>query len=89
MAKRFWEREEFRIELFVAIFRQVYDLYYDAPEGQTDEREMTVEGDRLMQDAENAPLLKAYAAHEQDVPTSDREVAAFAVTYGVFQGRYK
>lgn len=88
MAKKFWEREGFSIKTFAQIFTGVYDLYYDAPYEQTDEHAMMLEGDRLMQDKTNVPMLKMLAGYRQDVLTSDREVAAFAVTYNLYQQRY-
>ena len=88
MAKKFWEREGFSIKTFAQIFTGVYDLYYDAPCEQTDEHAMMLEGDRLMQDKANVPLLKMLAGYRHDVLTSDREVAAFAVTYNLYQQRY-
>ena len=89
MAKKFFERKEFSIERFAKIFREVYDVYYDAPYEQTTEGELWREGDRLMQQAENAPLLKAYVDYCGDIFTSDRELAAFAVTYGMYERIYK
>ena len=89
MAKNFWERAEFRIEQFVQLFHMVYELYYNAPYEQTDERVMMHHGGRLMQAAENVSLLKAYMDATGDIFTSDRELAAFAVTYGVYENRYK
>ena len=89
MAKKFWERSEFRMEQFVKLFHLVYDLYYTAPYEQTDEHAMMLEGERLMQDADNVPLLKAYVDCTGDIFTSDRELAALAVTYGVYQSRYQ
>lgn len=88
MVKKFWERKEFSIERFAKIFREVYDVYYDAPYEQTDEGERWREGDRLMQDPDNAPLLRAYVDYCGDIFTSDRELAAFAITYGIYQQVY-
>lgn len=88
MAKNFWKREGFSIKTFAQIFAGVYDLYYNAPYEQTDEHAMMLEGDRLMQDKANVPLLKMLVRYRQDVLTSDREVAAFAVTYNLYQQRF-
>ena len=88
MAKKFWKREDFSIKTFAQIFTGVYDLYYDAPCEQTDEHAMMLEGDRLMQDKANVPLLKMLVRYRQDVLTSDREVAAFAVTYNLYLARF-
>lgn len=89
MAKKFWEREGFSIKTFATIFTGVYDLYYDALcEQQTDEHAMMLEGDRLMRDRANVPLLKMLAGYRHDILTSDREVAAFAVTYNLYLARY-
>ena len=88
MANKFWEREGFSIKTFAAIFTGVYDLYYDAPCEQTDEHAMMLEGDRLMQDKANVPLLKMLAGYRQDFLSSDREVAAFAVTYYLYLARF-
>lgn len=87
MAKKFFEHAGFSIEPFAQIFAAVYDLYYRASQ-QTDEYAMMLEGDRLLRDAANKPLLAMLAGHRHDIITSDREVAAFAVAYGVCQRCY-
>jgi len=88
MTKKFWEREGFSIKTFAQIFTGVYDLYYDARYEQTDEDAMMLEGARLMQDKTNVPLLKMLADYRQDILTSDREVASFAVTYNLYLTRF-
>ncbi len=85
--KKFWEREDFSIQRFANLYREVYNLYYYSGEG-TDEDERMDEGWALCQDAQNAPLLKAYTDYMDDIFTSDRELAAFAVTYGIYERVY-
>ena len=88
MAKKFFLREDFDIRMFCAVFAGVYKLLYDCCDNGPDYEGKVDEGDRLLKDPTNAPLLKAYASVQYDVPTSDREVAAMAVTYGIFEKRY-
>lgn len=88
MAKKFWERKGFDIKTFTQTFGGIYSLYYANSYRETDEVYMTRVGDRLLKDPENKPLLNMLAECRMDILTSDREVAAFAVTYGVYQQRF-
>ena len=88
MAKKFWERKGFDIKTFTQTFGGIYSLYYNNPCEETDEAGMMRVGDRLLKEPENGPLLKMLAECRMDILTSDREVAAFAVTYGVYQQRF-
>ena len=85
MAEKFWEREGFDIALFAAVFSGVYKVYYDSGNYGEEYIGMVWKGDALWRDRENAPLAKMFATYISDVPTSDRELATFAVTYDIFE----
>lgn len=85
MEKKFWEREDFDIRMFCAVFQGVYTVLYDCCDYSPKYAELVERGDKILKDLDNAPLLKAYAAVKYDVPTSDRECAALAVTYHIFE----
>ncbi|MBQ8713113.1 MAG: hypothetical protein IJ551_09900 [Prevotella sp.] len=89
MAKKFWEREGFDIALFAAVFSGVYNVYYDSCDYGREYDAMVIRGDQLLQDSEAKPLLTMFANYRMDIVTSDREAAALAVTYGIFERRYK
>lgn len=86
MKKKFWEREDFDIALFASVFNGVYTLCYECV-NESDSKVFDAhrqDGDAMMYNAEVAPLVKAFCDYRQDGCTSDREVAAFAITYGMF-----
>lgn len=86
MAKKFWEREDFDIALFASVFNGVYTLCYECV-NENDSKTFEAyrqDGDAMMYNAEVAPLVKAFCDYRQDGCTSDREVAALAMTYGWF-----
>ena len=86
MAKKFWEREDFDIALFASVFNGVYQLCYEcvnAGDSKTYDAHFQ-DGDAMMYNAEIAPLVKAFSDYRQDGLTSDRELASFAITYGMF-----
>ena len=85
MAKKFWEREGFDIALFVAVFNGVYQVYYDSGDYGEEYMGMVWKGGALWRNPDNTELAKTYVDYLQDAPTSDRELAAFAVTYGIFE----
>ena len=86
MAKKFWEREDFDIALFVSVFNSVYNLCYDCV-NMDDSKTMDAhckDGDAMMYNAEIAPLVKMLSDYREDGLTSDRELATFAIVYGMF-----
>lgn len=85
MDKKFWEREDFDIQMFCAVFQGVYKVYYDSCDYGEEYTTNVWKGVALCRDPKNAPLLKAYADAVFDAPTSDREMATFAVTYHIFE----
>ena len=87
MAKNFWEREDFDIIMFCAVYMGVYQVYYDSCDYGTEYQANVLFGAALVADPNNAPLLKAYVDTCGDMPISDREMASFAVTYGIYKGR--
>lgn len=85
MAKKFWEREDFDIAMFAAVFNGVYGVLYETCDYGPGYRSMLERGDRLLQDKGAAPVVKLFNEHRQDYVSSDREAAAFAVTYGIYE----
>ena len=89
MEKKFFEREDFDIQMFCAVFQGVYKVYYDSCDYGEEYTTNVWRGVALSRDPKNAPLLKAYADHCNDVPISDREMASLAVTYGIYESGTK
>lgn len=89
MAKKFWEREGFDIALFAAVFNGVYQVYYDSGDNGREYEAMVTRGDGILNDEGDDPIVKAFCEYRQDYVTSDREAAALAVTYGIFESVYK
>lgn len=81
MEKLFFEHDDFDIALFCKVLDGVYTTLYDyfsTPE------ELIIKGETLTKDESLKPLLKRLIEYRKDVFTSDREVAAFAITYEIF-----
>ena len=85
MAKKFWEREGFDIALFAAVFSGVYNVYYESGDYGRMYDVMVNRGDGILNDEGDKPIVKAFCEYRQDYVTSDREAAALAVTYGIFE----
>lgn len=85
MANKFWEREDFDIALFAAVMNGVYKVYYDSCDYGEEYTVMIWKGGALWRDKQNIELAKMYADYVQDAPTSDRELAAFAAAYDIFE----
>ena len=88
MAQKFWERKDFDIALFTITFRYFYKAFYETCYNGKEFRERVAQGDKLLRDRSLTPLLVAFNDYRKDILTSDREVAAFAVTYGVYHQRF-
>ena len=86
---KFFEQESFDIALFVSVFRGVYDVYYNSGNEGEEYYAQVKKGWNLLNDEEVFPLIHEYMNWTQDIITSDRESASFAVTYSIFEERYK
>lgn len=82
MKKKFWERRNFDMALFHAVFTNVYGLLYN------NFNETVKRGDALLGDKGNAELLERLCAWRQDFISSDRETASFAIAYEIFAERF-
>lgn len=81
MEKLFFEKENFDIALFSKVLDGVHATLYDyfsTPE------ELILKGESLIKDELLKPLVKQLYKFKEDVFTSDRELAAFAITYDIF-----
>lgn len=86
---KFFEHKDFDIALFVNVLHGIYKVYYDSCDYGEEYKNMIWKGIALTRDNDNAPLLCSYTDYSNDVLTSDRELAAFAVTYEIYQKRYE
>lgn len=86
---KFFEHDGFDIALFVSVLNGIYKVYYDSCDYGEEYKNMIWKGIALTRDNDNAPLLRSYTDYSNNVLTSDRELAAFAVTYGIYQKRYE
>lgn len=86
--ERFFSRKDFDIALFASVFSGIYNVYYESGDDGPAYRDMVAMGDRLLQDKSVAPLNVAFAEYRQDIVTSDREAAAFAAAYAIYEKRY-
>lgn len=81
MKKLFFEHDDFNIAIFIKVLDGVYTTLYDY---FSTPGELILEGEKLIKDESLKPLLKRLIEYRQDILTSDRELAAFAITYEIF-----
>ena len=86
MAKKFWEREDFDIAMFYAIFQGIYDLFYN---NHVDEPDVLWKRyDAMSKSGKYNALMSKLADFRYDIVTSDREAAAFVVACDIYERRY-
>ena len=86
MANNFWEREDFDIAMFYAVFQGIYNLFYD---GRIEEPIRLVRRyDEVSSSHKYDKLHEMLANFRHDIITSDREAAAFVVACDIYDIRY-
>ena len=86
MAKKFWEREDFDIAMFYAVFQGIYDLFYD---NELEEPIYLVNRyDAMSKAGDYDALMSKLAEFRRDFVTSDREAASFVVACDIYERRY-
>lgn len=85
MAQAFFERADFDIAMFCAIFQGVYDMldYVDDIPCKFVKR-----GNALLRAESTGPLQLMFCYYRHYLICCDREVAAFAVAYDIYERRY-
>lgn len=86
MAQAFFERADFDIAMFCAIFQGVYDMLYNHVDDTP--CKLVKRGYALLCAERTRSLQIALFDYRNDFLSSDREVAAFAVAYGIYERRY-
>ena len=84
--KKFWEREDFDIAMFYAVFQGIYDLFYndriEVPIG------LVLRYDAMSEEGSYDELMKKLTEFRYDIVTSDREAASFVVACDIYEHRY-
>ena len=86
MDRKFWEREDFDIAMFYAVFQGVYDLFYD--NGLDEPIGLVRRYDAMCEDGSYDVLIGRLSDFRHDIVTSDREAAAFVVACDIYERRY-
>ena len=86
MGKKFWEREDFDIAMFYAVFRGIYDLFYNDHIGEP--ISLVRRYDAMSKEGSHDELMKKLAEFRYDIVTSDREAASFVVACDIYEHRY-
>lgn len=83
----FFNKPGFDIKLFVTVMGRIYNIYYNSDSGKDYDNAIS-RGDEILADKKVTPLVFDYQQFTHDFIAGDREAAAFAQAYDIFEKYY-